>query len=168
MFFPRDYDAEFDAVFGARAGVRPGRRPTRRSSSPRADDPAVRPAGHEAWFVLVNAPPHGTGVDAVDWRRPGLADAYADRVLDVLAARGLDVRDRLLFREIRTPADLAAATGAPGGAIYGTAGPAACCARPTAARWPGCSWSAAPSTRAAGCRWSPCPREIVADQIGPA
>ena len=32
-----------------------------------ADDPAVRPAGHEAWFVLVNAAPHG----AVDWTRPG-------------------------------------------------------------------------------------------------
>ena len=40
----------------------------------------------------------------------------------MLAARGLDVRDRLLFCEIRTPADLADATAAPGGAIYGTAG----------------------------------------------
>ena len=40
----------------------------------------------------------------------------------MLARRGLDVRDRLVFCETRTPADLAAATGAPGGAIYGTAG----------------------------------------------
>jgi phytoene dehydrogenase-like protein len=31
------------------------------------------------------------------------------------------VRDRVLFREVRTPADLAAATRTPGGAIYGTA-----------------------------------------------
>jgi phytoene dehydrogenase-like protein len=30
------------------------------------------------------------------------------------------VRDRLLFREIRTPADLETATLTPGGAIYGT------------------------------------------------
>ncbi|SDZ07040.1 phytoene desaturase [Micromonospora pattaloongensis] len=123
VFFPPDYDAEFDAVFGD-----PGRGvPARPAVDPTvfvtvADDPAVRPDGHEAWFVLVNAAPHGRSASAVDWRRPGLASAYADHVLDVLAARGVDVRDRLLFREVRTPADLATATGAPGGAIYGTAG----------------------------------------------
>lgn len=72
--------------------------------------------------MLVNAPRHGTGWRATDWRRPGLADAYAEHVLAVLARRGLDVRDRVIFRETRTPADLADATGAPGGAIYGTAG----------------------------------------------
>jgi phytoene dehydrogenase-like protein len=72
--------------------------------------------------VLVNAPRHGTAFGAVDWRRPGLADAYGRHILDVLAGRGLDVRDRLHFRETRTPADLAEATAAPGGAIYGTAG----------------------------------------------
>lgn len=122
VFFPADYDAEFDAVFGD-----PGRGvPARPVADPAifvtvAADPAVHPPGHEAWFVLVNAPPHGSGWGAVDWRRPGLAEAYADHVLDVLAGRGLDVRDRLVFREIRTPADLATAAGAPGGAIYGTA-----------------------------------------------
>jgi phytoene desaturase len=121
VFFPSHYDAEFDAVFGDA-----GRRP-RPASHPtvfvtRADDPAVRPEGHEAWFVLVNAPRHGHDEWAVNWRRPGLADAYGRHVLDVLAARGLDVRDRLVFAETRTPADLADATGAPGGAIYGTAG----------------------------------------------
>ena len=121
VFFPGDYDAEFDAVFGDPGrGVRarPATDPTVFVTV--ADDPTVRPAGHEAWFVLVNAARHGTAPDAVDWRRPGLADAYADRVLDVLAERGVDVRDRLVFREIRTPADLDAATGAPGGSIYGT------------------------------------------------
>jgi phytoene dehydrogenase-like protein len=87
-----------------------------------ADDPIVRPDGHEAWFVLVNAPRHGMSTTAVDWRRPGLAEAYADRILDVLAARGTDIRDRVVFREVRTPADLAASAAAPGGAIYGTAG----------------------------------------------
>ena len=74
----------------------------------------MHPAGSEAWFVLVNAPRHGTGWSAVDWRRPGLADAYAEHILDVLARRGLDVRDRLQFVETRTPADLAAATGRAG------------------------------------------------------
>jgi phytoene desaturase len=121
VFFPSDYDAEFDAVFGS-----PGRR-ARPAADPtvfvtRAEDPSVHPPGSEAWFVLVNAPRHGTAHCAVDWRRPGLASTYAARVLDVLAARGLDVRDRLEFCEVRTPADLADATAAPGGAIYGTAG----------------------------------------------
>ncbi|MFY1637386.1 phytoene desaturase family protein [Solwaraspora sp. WMMB335] len=123
VFFPADYDAEFDAVFGD-----PGRgRPARPASDPTvfvtvADDPAVRPDGHEAWFVLVNAARQDRSLAGVDWRRPGLADAYADHVLQVLARRGVDVRDRVLLREVRTPADLAAATGAPGGAIHGTAG----------------------------------------------
>ncbi|OLB66681.1 MAG: phytoene desaturase [Actinobacteria bacterium 13_2_20CM_2_72_6] len=112
VFFPPDYDAEFDAIF--RAGV-PAADPTVLVTV--ADDPAVRPDGYEAWFVLVNAPPQGP----VDWTAPGYADAYADRVLATLARRGMDVRDRVLFREVRTPADLAAATGTPGGAIYGTA-----------------------------------------------
>ncbi|WP_430779842.1 phytoene desaturase family protein [Actinoplanes sp. G11-F43] len=121
VFFPRDYDAEFDAIFPG-----PGRR-ARPVDDPavfvtRADDPAVHPAGGEAWFVLVNTPRHGTGWSAVDWRRPGLADAYADRILSVLAQRGVDVRDRLEFVETRTPADLAESAAAPGGAIYGTAG----------------------------------------------
>ncbi|MEU4236624.1 phytoene desaturase family protein [Actinoplanes sp. NPDC026619] len=121
VFFPSYYDAEFTAIFGA---------PGRRAALPddptifitRAADPAVHPPGAEAWFVLVNAPRHGTAWSAIDWRRPGLADAYAKHVLDVLARRGLDVRDRLIFAETRTPADLADAAAAPGGAIYGTAG----------------------------------------------
>ncbi|HWS39046.1 MAG TPA: phytoene desaturase family protein [Actinoplanes sp.] len=121
VFFPRDYDAEFDAIFPV-----PGRR-ARPVDDPavfvtRAGDPQVRPDGTEAWFVLVNTPRHGTDWSAVDWTRQGLAPAYANRILKVLADRGVDVRDRLEFLEIRTPADLAEATGAPGGAIYGTAG----------------------------------------------
>ena len=116
VLFPDDYDAEFDAVFGRDAA--PVADPTVYVCSP--DDPVMRPAGHEAWFVLVNAPRHGTGPGSVDWRAPGLAESYAERVLAVMAARGLDVRDRLLWHEIRTPADLEAATRSPGGAIYGT------------------------------------------------
>jgi phytoene desaturase len=123
VFFPNHYDAEFDAIFGDPGrGVR-----ARPADDPavfvtRAEDDSVHPPGDEAWFVLVNAPPHGTGWNAVDWRRPGFAAAYADHILAVLARRGLDVRDRLVFRETRTPADLESSTAAPGGAIYGTAG----------------------------------------------
>lgn len=56
--------------------------------------------------------------------------APMDDVLDVVpvdpafhyrfAERGYDVRERILWREIRTPADLARATRAPGGSIYGS------------------------------------------------
>ena len=121
VYFPDYYNDEFDAIFGTAARrAKPASDPT--VFVTRANDPAVRPAGTEAWFVLVNAPRHGTGWSAVDWRRPGLADAYGRHVLDVLARRGLDVRDRLAFLETRTPADLADSAGAPGGAIYGTAG----------------------------------------------
>ena len=117
VLFPAEYDSEFDSVFGRAA--RPVQDPTVYVSAP--DDPALRPDDdHESWFVLVNAPRHGTGPGAVDWDEAGLASSYADRVLDVLAARGLDVRDRVLWREVRTPADLQRATRSPGGAIYGT------------------------------------------------
>ena len=83
-------------------------------------DPAMAPAGGEAWFVLVNAPVHDPA-GGVDWDAPGLAERYADRVLEVLARRGEDVRGRIRWREIRTPADLERDAAAPGGAIYGTA-----------------------------------------------
>ncbi|WP_433302605.1 phytoene desaturase family protein [Actinoplanes sp. CA-030573] len=121
VFFPPYYDAEFDAIFGTAA------RRARPADDPavfvtRATDPEVHPPGCEAWFILVNAPRHGTTWQSTDWTRPALREAYADHILAVLARRGLDVRDRILFREIRTPADLATATATPGGAIYGTTG----------------------------------------------
>lgn len=118
VLFPDDYDAEFDAVFG-----RPGRPvpdPTLYVSAP--DDPAVRPDGCEAWFVLVNAPRHleGGGPGAVDWQAEGVAEGYAEHLLDRLDARGLAVRDRVLWSQALSPADLEQRTGAVGGAIYGT------------------------------------------------
>jgi phytoene desaturase len=121
VLFPEDYDAEFDAVFGTgrfRGAPRPVPDPTVYISAP--DDPALRPDDDtESWFVLVNAPRHDP-LHGVDWAERGLADRYATEVLDVLARRGLDVRDRLRWCEVRTPADLARTTGSPGGAIYGS------------------------------------------------
>ncbi|MEV6816138.1 phytoene desaturase family protein [Micromonospora sp. NPDC051296] len=167
VFFPRDYDAEFDAVFGDPGrGVRarPAADPTVFVTV--ADDPAIRPTGHEAWFVLVNAARQGTAAGAVDWRRPGLAQAYADRILDVLAERGVDVRDRLVFRDVRSPADLASATGTPGGAIYGTAGGLL---RP-ANRGPAHGlWLVGGSSHpGGGLPMVALSAQIVADEIGPA
>jgi phytoene desaturase len=115
VFFPPDYDAEFDALFRRPAPVPD---PTVYVHAPA--DPASAPAGCEAWFVLVNAPPHDPA-RGVDWDAPGLRERYADRVLAALARRGEDVRGRIRWCEARTPADLERDTGAPGGAIYGTA-----------------------------------------------
>ncbi|MBC7639345.1 MAG: phytoene desaturase [Rhodoferax sp.] len=116
VLFPRDYDDEFDAVFGDPA--RPVPDPTLYVSAP--DDPAVRPDGCEAWFVLVNAPRHGVGRGAVDWRAPGVTETYSARLLDLLAERDLPVRDRVRWSQVISPADLEQRTGAVGGAIYGT------------------------------------------------
>lgn len=115
VLFGGDYDAEFDAIFGVRA--EPVRDPTIYLSAPKDDVNA--PPGHEALFVLVNAPRHGEGPGAINWTA-GLSESYAARVLGTMAARGVDVRERVVVREIRTPADLERETASPGGAIYGT------------------------------------------------
>ena len=49
-----------------------------------------------------------------------------------MARRGVDLRDRIVLREERTPADLQRDTLTPGGAIYGTSsnGPLAAFLRP--------------------------------------
>ncbi|AZG46581.1 phytoene desaturase family protein [Gordonia insulae] len=130
VLFAEDYDAEFDAVFGRGGSHRPVERPTVYISAP--DDPAVVPGPRTgAWFVLVNAPPHDTGL-GTDWDAPGLANSYADQVMAVMAERGVDVADRIRHRIILTPADLERRTMTPGGSIYGTAsnGPRAAFLRP--------------------------------------
>ncbi|MHB8670024.1 MAG: phytoene desaturase family protein [Acidimicrobiales bacterium] len=114
VLFARDYDAEFDDLFGPHPC--PVRDPTIYVSVP--DDPSAAPRGHESWFVLVNAPRQGQ--QGLDWDHPGLAEGYAGRIIDLLSERGVEVRDRILWRELRTPADLERGTRAVGGAIYGT------------------------------------------------
>jgi phytoene desaturase len=113
ILFPADYDAEFDDVF---ARHRPVADPTLYLSASAVTDPSQAPAGDENLFVLVNAPTHGRGLD---WG--AVADEYEGRLLELLAARGLDLGARIEYRARRTPADLERETGAPGGAIYGAA-----------------------------------------------
>ncbi|GAA4827563.1 phytoene desaturase family protein [Actinomycetospora corticicola] len=167
VFFPADYAAEFDAVFGRRP--RPVEDPTVYVHAP--DDPALRPDDDsEGWFVLVNAPVHDPA-RGVDWDAPGLREAYADRILDVLAARGVDVRPRLRFVEVLTPADLERRTGSPGGAIYGTAshGPRAALKRPSnAGPLPGLHLVGGSAHPGGGIPLVLMSAEIVAGLIGPA
>jgi phytoene desaturase len=167
IWFPADPDAEFDAVLGRRP--RPVADPTIYVHAP--DDPALRPDDQtEGWFVLVNAPPHDPG-RGVDWDEPGLAERYADHVLARLAARGCDVRDRVRWREVRTPADLERDTGAPGGAIYGTAshGPRAALLRPAnRSPVPGLYLVGGSAHPGGGLPLVALSAEIVARLIGPA
>jgi phytoene desaturase len=130
VWFPDNYDAEFDQIFGR--NPQPVQDPTIYACTPA--DPLMRPdSEHESWFILVNAPRHGDGsARTVNWDADGLAEAYARRILDVLAARGTDIRDRIMWMEHRTPADLQRSVRAPGGSIYGTSsnGPKAAFSRP--------------------------------------
>ncbi|MGA0121947.1 MAG: phytoene desaturase family protein [Gaiellales bacterium] len=123
IFFPRDYRAEFADVFD---DPQPPHDPTIYLCNPAATDPSCAPAGDESWVVLVNAPRPGP----VDWAAAG--ERYQDHVLDRLDALGLEARSRARVILRRSPADLERLTGAPGGAIYGTAsmGPRAAFLRP--------------------------------------
>ncbi|PWI43407.1 NAD(P)/FAD-dependent oxidoreductase [Streptomyces sp. ICBB 8177] len=80
----------------------------------RPDDARLVPGpDHEAVVLSVTVPPQG----AVDWRAAGRADAFADRVVAAAGAAIPGLAERLLWREVRTPADTERETGAPGGAV---------------------------------------------------
>ncbi|MEU5430036.1 NAD(P)/FAD-dependent oxidoreductase [Streptomyces olivoreticuli] len=111
-----DRDAELAEIFHAGAGVRgPGPwryRPT--VTVLRPDDPATRPDdGHEAVTLTATVAPHGQ----VDWSDEATAASFADRMTDAAEAVLPGLRERVLWREIRTPADAEAATGAEGGGV---------------------------------------------------
>ena len=118
VLFAEDYDAEFDAVFGFKGPPRPVERPTVYISAP--DDPAIVPGpGTGAWFVLVNAARHDPS-NGMNWDAPGVVDAHADHVMQVMADRGLDVRSHVRHRIVVSPAELERRTLTPGGSIYGS------------------------------------------------
>jgi phytoene dehydrogenase-like protein len=114
ILFPENYDNEFESIFDKKVPVQD---PTIYICAPH-DPTMVSKAGHEAWFVLVNAPRHGS--DSFDWNNRAVAESYAQRIIDLMESRGICVRDRLELLEIRTPADLEKSVMAPGGSIYGT------------------------------------------------
>ncbi|WP_328912915.1 MULTISPECIES: phytoene desaturase family protein [unclassified Streptomyces] len=86
----------------------------------RPDDPATRPdEGHEAVTVTATVPPHSAARagSAVDWTAPGFAEACAARVVAAAEAAVPGLRERELWRAVRTPADVERETGAPGGSV---------------------------------------------------
>lgn len=105
--FCADYDAEFDDVY--RHGRLP-RDPTLYVSIPTVTERAAGAAAGdpERWFVLVNAP-------------AGLDEVTARAELPRLEAQLGLPEGAVIARDARTPADLAAESGTPDGAIYGDA-----------------------------------------------
>jgi phytoene desaturase len=112
VLFPKDYDAEFDAIFRDR---KPVARPTMYICAPK--DPLMsKDENLEGWFVLVNAPTHGS----FDWSDEDFNQKYASQIIDQIEEQGIAIRSRLETMTVRTPADLESQVLAPGGAIYGT------------------------------------------------
>ncbi|MGP4004769.1 phytoene desaturase family protein [Streptomyces sp. 8N706] len=84
----------------------------------RPDDPTLVPdAEHETVTLSAVVPPHGP----VDWLDEDAVRRDADRVVAIAEAAIPGLRDRLLWREVRTPADTAEETGAEGGSVPGPA-----------------------------------------------
>ena len=117
ILFPEDYDAEFDSIFAKR---QPVVRPAIYLCSPH-DESMVKNRGHEAIFVLVNAPRHELDASkGFDWSDEEFVSKYAQSIIDQIEERGISIRDRLDTLEIRTPLDLQETVLAPGGSIYGS------------------------------------------------
>lgn len=110
-----DYDKEFDDIFKT---PKPLSDPTIYACVPQDD--SMSPHNCESWFILINAPIHNPQT-GVNWDEPGLKESYADVILDLLAKRGTDIRSRVRWKKIITPADMQRDLNAPGGSIYSTA-----------------------------------------------
>ena len=116
ILFPENYDFEFESIFTSKTPVE---KPTIYICAPR-DPLMVKDAGHEAWFVLVNAPRHDPYEGGFDWSDAEFNQRYAHSIINQIEAAGIAVRDRLEVLEIRTPLDLQESVHAPGGSIYGS------------------------------------------------
>ncbi len=200
MLFPADNDDEFDAVFGGRLAVDPtiyisapddptlappgceawfvlvnaaphATRLPPGSATGRASPGGTTSGSGDTDGGSVNSPVNRSVGHGLDWDRPGLADAYAARILNLMAERGLDVRERLRWQHVITPADLEQRTGAVGGAIYGTSsnGLRAAFLRPgNRSPIPGLFLVGGSSHPGGGLPLVAMSAKIVADMIGPA
>ncbi|MEK2472847.1 NAD(P)/FAD-dependent oxidoreductase [Streptomyces noursei] len=96
-----DRAAELAGVFGDGPAPRdPCARPT--VTMLRPDDPATRPDdNHEAVTLTATVTPHGP----VDWRDPAVLERAADELVASAEAAVPGLRERVLWREVRSPAD---------------------------------------------------------------
>ncbi|MEV5512399.1 NAD(P)/FAD-dependent oxidoreductase [Streptomyces flaveolus] len=98
----RDRAGELDSLFGAAPGAPTG--PT--VTILRPDDPGLVPGPDHEAVTLSSVVPSGAD-----------AEGGAERLVAVAERAVPGLRDRLLWQEVRTPADIAAETGAAGGAV---------------------------------------------------
>ncbi|MEU4492506.1 NAD(P)/FAD-dependent oxidoreductase [Streptomyces sp. NPDC023998] len=112
---------ELDALAGARLPDRPT------VAVLRPDDERLRPDGHhESVTVTATVPAGGLFSSENLWGgEPQPVDAFADRMTEAAEAAIPGLRERLLWREVRTPADTFRETGmyqVPGPALAGARG----------------------------------------------
>jgi phytoene desaturase len=101
-----DRESELDRLFGAHPGL--AARPT--VTVLRPDDPDLVPdSGHET-LALTAVVPAGRP-------DPETVERHAEDLITVAERAVPDLRERLLWHEVRTPAHIAEATGAEGGAV---------------------------------------------------
>ncbi len=106
-----DRESELDALFGTAPGM--PARPT--VTVLRPDDPALVPDGEHEAITLTATVPALPGADEQPGRQA--LQAQADRMITAAERAVPGLRDRILWRETRTPADIARETGAAGGAV---------------------------------------------------
>lgn len=117
ILFTNNYPAEFDDIFRLR---RAPIDPTLYLCITSKTDPEHAPAGHENWFVMVNAPyldgRYNWAIEEARYRRHiiGLLAANIDRISRLSNARDLFVTQRTM-----TPHNLQTLYGGNRGAIYG-------------------------------------------------
>ncbi|MGC5568872.1 phytoene desaturase family protein [Streptomyces sp. FR-108] len=100
---------ELDHTFGAGTAAP---RPTVWVARP--DDPLLRPDdAHESVVLTATVP----SLAHYDWAAAGAADAFADRMVAAAQRAVPELRERVLWREVRTPLHTERETGAPGGAV---------------------------------------------------
>ncbi|MGW0653072.1 phytoene desaturase family protein [Streptomyces umbrinus] len=96
-------------VFGA---GKPAERPTVWVDRP--DDALLRPDDdHESMVLTATVP----SLAHYDWTAEGAADAFADRMVTAAERAVPDLRERVLWRAVRTPVDTERETGAGDGAV---------------------------------------------------
>ncbi len=111
IFFSSDYQKEFQQIFSE---LQPASEPTIYVCISSKSDTTQAPPDCENWFILVNAPPTGK----MDWQSE--ASGYAARILELLAKRGFDIRERIQVQYIVTPTDLENTYLTHRGGIYGS------------------------------------------------
>ncbi|MCP9973457.1 phytoene dehydrogenase [Streptomyces somaliensis] len=151
---------------GERASLSGGKPPCERPTVVvlRPDDPELRPDGdHEAVTVTATVPAGEPGAPDDPWGAAGAAEAFADRMVEAAAAAVPGLRERLLWREVRTPVHTGEETGSrrvPAPALAGGGGAYLPAANPAPLRglYFAGGWShPGGGRRTPGCRgrWSP-------------